>query len=87
MCVVYMLECCDGTLYTGWTNDMDARISAHSSGRGSKYTRSRLPVTLVYTEHYKTRQDAMKRECAIKKLHRSEKLELIYSQIKKKNRR
>ena len=86
MCVVYMLECCDGTLYTGWTNDLDARVRMHNAGRGSRYTRSRLPVKLVYREHHGTRSNAMKRECAIKKLSRGEKMALINYGNEKKNR-
>ena len=73
----YILSCADGTLYTGWTNDLDRRLAAHNAGRGSKYTRVRLPVTLVYHESFDTKQEAMARECAIKRLTRKQKLELI----------
>ena len=73
----YILECADGSLYTGWTDDIDKRLNAHSTGSGSKYTRSRLPVVLRHSETYGTRSEAMRRECAIKKLSRSEKLALI----------
>ena len=74
----YILECSDGTLYTGWTNDIKKRLAAHQSGKGSKYTRSRLPVKLVYYEEYDVKEDAMRREWYIKnRLVRSEKLALI----------
>lgn len=75
----YILECNDKTLYTGWTNDLEKRILAHNNGTGAKYTKSRLPVRLVYYEIFQTKQEAMRREYAIKKLSRSKKLELIES--------
>lgn len=74
---VYMLRCGDGSLYTGWTNDLAARLAAHQAGRGGKYTRSHLPVELVYYELLPTRHEAMSRELQIKGLARSEKLALI----------
>ncbi len=74
---VYMLECADGSLYTGWTPDLENRLRQHNAGRGSKYVRSRLPAQLRYTESYDTRNEAMRREYALKKLSRSEKLLLI----------
>lgn len=74
---VYMLRCDDGSLYTGWTNDLQRRIAAHNEGRGSKYTRARRPVELVYSESCETKQQAMSREAQIKKLRRAEKLALI----------
>ena len=74
---VYILRCGDGSLYTGWTNDLERRVEAHSAGRGAKYTRSRLPVKMVYHESFATRSEAMKRECAIKRLSREQKLKLI----------
>lgn len=74
---VYMLRCSDGSLYTGWTNNLEKRLAAHKSGRGSRYTRSRLPVELVYYETMETKQQAMSREYQIKKLRREEKLSLI----------
>lgn len=77
MCYVYILECSDKTLYTGWTNDLDKRIEAHSKGKGAKYTRCRLPVKLVYFEEYEDKISAQKREYAIKQLSRTEKLTLI----------
>ena len=73
----YILKCSDGTLYTGWTNDLEKRLAAHNSGKGSKYTASRRPVEFVYTECFETKQEAMKREAEIKKLTRAEKLNLI----------
>lgn len=73
----YIVECSDGTLYTGYTNDLEKRIKAHNSGKGAKYTRSRLPVTLVYFEEYETKELAQSREWHIKRLTRAKKLELI----------
>ncbi len=75
----YIVQCSDGSLYTGWTNDLDKRIQAHNSGNGAKYTRSRLPVTLVYYEEHPTKEAAMSREFHIKKMSRTEKLTLIQS--------
>ncbi len=77
MYYVYILKCNDNTLYTGYTNDLCKRENAHNAGIAAKYTRVRLPVSIVYSEEYATRSDAMKREAAIKKLTRSEKLALI----------
>ena len=77
MNAVYILRCGDGSLYTGWTNDLTARVRAHQSGRGAKYTRSHRPVELVYHECFETKQEAMRREAEIKKLPREKKLELI----------
>lgn len=76
---VYILECSDGTLYTGWTNDLDKRLKCHNSGKGGKYTRSRLPVKIVYSERYDTPTEARSREWHIKRLTREEKLTLIGS--------
>lgn len=73
----YIVQCSDGSLYTGWTNNLDRRIAQHNAGRGAKYTKSRLPVTLVYYEVFSTKQEAMRREYAIKQLDRKEKMELI----------
>lgn len=72
-----MAECSDGTFYTGWTNDIEKRIKAHNDGRGAKYTRSRLPVRLVYLEEHDTREEAMSREYQIKKMTRHAKEKLI----------
>ena len=76
-CFVYMLRCADGSLYTGSTTDLDRRLAAHQSGRGAKYTRSRLPVELVYWEEAPDWSAALRREAAIKHLSRTQKLELI----------
>lgn len=75
--MVYILRCGDGTLYTGWTNDLDKRLKTHAAGKGAKYTRARLPVTLVYTEAFETEHEARSRECGIKRLSRGQKLSLI----------
>lgn len=74
---VYILRCEDNTLYTGWTNNLEKRIEAHSSGKGAKYTRARLPVKLVYFEEFDEKKSAMKREYEIKQLSREKKLKLI----------
>jgi len=73
---VYILLCSDNTLYTGWTNDVAKRIMLHNSGKASKYTRGRRPVTLYYTEEFDTKQEAMSREYAIKRMNREIKLKL-----------
>ena len=73
----YMLRCSDGSLYTGWTNNLKKRLEDHNLGCGAKYTRAHLPVFLVYYECFDTRQEAMRREAAIKKLSRSQKERLI----------
>ena len=74
----YILKCSDNTLYTGYTNDLDNRLKAHNSGNGAKYTKTRLPVELVYYEEYPTKEEAMSREWHIKhKMTREEKLKLI----------
>ena len=73
----YILECADGTLYTGYTTDMEKRLATHNSGKASKYTRARLPVKLVYLEECKDKETAMSREWHIKQLSRVEKLKLI----------
>ena len=74
---VYILRCGDGTLYTGCTNDLPRRLEAHRSGRGAKYTRSRLPVEPVYWEEAADKSAALRREAAIKRLDRRKKLALI----------
>ena len=76
--ITYIVECADRTLYTGWTNNLKKRIEKHNSGEGAKYTRSRRPVRLVYFELHATKEEAMQREYAIKKLSRMQKLELIH---------
>ena len=75
----YMLLCADGTIYSGYSTDPNHRVAIHNSGRGAKYTRSRLPVKLVFTECFPTKGDALKREAALKKLSHAEKLALISS--------
>jgi putative endonuclease len=75
--VVYILECGDGTLYTGITTDLTRRIGSHRQGKASRYTRSRLPVTLRYFETVENRSQALKREFEIKKMKREDKLKLI----------
>ena len=75
----YIVKCADGSLYTGWTNDLNARIEAHNQGQGAKYTRGRGPITLVYVEYFFDKILAMKREAEIKKLERSAKESLIAS--------
>ena len=77
---VYILQCADNTLYTGWTHDLDHRLQAHNSGNGAKYTKARLPVTLVYREDVESKSEALKRELQIKKLTRQQKLALIARQ-------
>ena len=74
----YMVQCVDGTLYTGWTNCLQKRMKAHNEGKaGAKYTRTKRPVMLVYYEGYETREEARSREYAIKQLTRKEKLHLL----------
>ena len=86
MNVVYMLRCADGTLYTGWTNDLDKRLKTHAAGKGGKYTRARLPVALAYTERFETEHEARSREWHIKRLTRAQKLALIEETEHAKNR-
>ena len=74
---VYILRCSDGTLYTGYTDNPERRVKVHNSGKGGKYTRSRLPVELVYWEEHEDKSSALRRECAIKMLSRTEKLNII----------
>ncbi len=76
-CFCYIVQCADGTLYTGWALDPEKRVTVHNKGRGAKYTRMRLPVRLVYVEEQPDRTSAMKRERAIKRMTRSEKQKLI----------
>lgn len=76
-CYMYMVQCSDGTLYTGWTNDLKKRLEKHNAGKGARYTRGRLPVKLVYYEVFATKSEAMKREAQIKKLSRKQKLLFI----------
>jgi len=73
----YILECSDGTFYTGWTVDPERRLKQHNRGTAARYTRSRLPVKMVYLEPQSDRRTAMKRERAIKRLSRAKKKDLI----------
>lgn len=73
----YMVECGDGSLYTGYTTDVKRRTQEHNAGKGAKYTRSRLPVRLVYYETYETKNQAMRREYELKQLTRDKKLKLV----------
>ena len=73
----YIVECADGSFYCGWTNDLDKRIKDHNAGKGAKYTKTRLPVKLVYFEEFDTKEEAMSREWHIKQLRREKKMELI----------
>ena len=77
MAFTYILKCSDGTLYTGWTVDLEKRLKSHNDGKGSKYTRARLPVRLVHQERFASRKEAMKREYEIKQLSREEKESLF----------
>ena len=81
----YIVRCSDGTLYTGWAVDVAARVKAHNAGRGAKYTRTRRPVKLIYSEELPTRAEAMKRERQIKRYPRAKKLAL--SRRKRKTQR
>lgn len=73
----YILRCADDTYYTGWTNHLEERVKAHNTGKGAKYTKCRTPVELVYFEEFETKEEAMRREFAIKKLTRKQKETLI----------
>ena len=73
----YIVRCKDDTFYCGWTNDLEKRVASHNAGTGAKYTRSRGPVELVYYETFETKEEAMSREYAIKRLTRKQKLKLI----------
>ncbi len=76
-CYCYIVECADGTYYTGWAIDPHKRLATHNKGRGAKYTRTRLPVKLMYIEEQPDQKTAMKRERAIKKMTRSQKQKLF----------
>lgn len=76
----YILKCNDGTLYTGWTNNIDKRLKDHNDGKGAKYTKVRRPVELIYYEEFELKEEAMKREYAIKQLTRKQKEELVAKQ-------
>lgn len=74
---VYIVKCADGTYYTGWTNDLKKRLATHNAGKGAKYTRTRLPVQLVYHEEFASEHEARSREWHLKQLSRKEKERLI----------
>jgi len=76
---MYIVRCADGTLYTGYTPDLQRRVKAHNEGKGAKYTKSRRPVVLVYAESFSKKNEAMAREYAVKRMTRSQKLSLIES--------
>lgn len=82
MYYVYIIECRDATLYTGYTVDIEKRINAHNSGKGAKYTKGRAPVILKYYEEFMNKNDALKREISIKNLTRVKKIELIKNNMK-----
>ena len=76
---LYVLECKDSTLYTGYTNDVERRVAVHNSGKGAKYTKARVPVTCIFHQQFETKSEAMKAEYAFKKLTRKQKLDYIRS--------
>jgi putative endonuclease len=78
----YILQCRDGSFYTGWTNDLGKRVKDHNTGKGAKYTKGRRPVKLMYFEMFSTKEEAMRREYAIKQMSRSEKIKLASEGIK-----
>lgn len=82
----YILKCSDDTYYTGWTNDLEKRVKRHNEGKGAKYTKVRRPVELVYYEEFATKQEAMKREYAIKQLKKCKKEELILRSKREKQK-
>ena len=84
VCFCYIVECADGTYYTGWAMDPEKRVVVHNKGRGAKYTRMRLPVKLVYVEEQPNRNAAMRRERAIKRMKRDGKMQLINGETKKR---
>lgn len=73
----YIIECADGTLYVGWTTDLERRLRAHNAGQGGRYTRGRRPVRLAYFEEHSTRQEAQRREAVLRRMTRAMKLRLI----------
>jgi putative endonuclease len=76
---IYVLQCSDTTLYTGYTNNVEKRVQVHNSGKGAKYTKARLPVTCIYHEIFDTKSEALKAEYAFKKLTRKQKFDYIRS--------
>lgn len=84
---VYIVKCSDSSLYTGISNDVGARVKAHNSGKGAKYTKSRVPVELIWSDIAGTRSEALKREYRIKKLTRQKKIDLINDTLQDKQKR
>jgi len=82
----YLLRCADGSLYAGYTVDPDARLKSHNSGRGAKYTRSRLPVSMVYLEAFPTKHEAMSREAAFKRMTKAKKEALVAGNLKNESK-
>ena len=80
-CYCYILECADGTYYTGWTTDPERRVKQHNKGIGARYTKTRRPVKLVYLEEQPDKVTAMRRELAIKKLKRVQKSKLVEENV------
>lgn len=78
---IYIVRCSDDTFYTGWTNDIEKRLDAHNKGAGSRYTRARLPVELVHKEEFISKNEALRRERAIKKMSRATKRHLIEGKL------
>ncbi len=83
MYYVYILKCGDGSFYCGYTNDVQKRFEKHKSGKGAKYTRSRLPLEIVYIEKFENKSDALKRECSIKSMTRLQKEKLVGDYLSK----
>ena len=83
---VYIVRCADGSLYTGYTKDVRARVAAHNAGRGAKYTSGRRPVTVVWQQWFKTVGAALRREYAMKQLTRAEKEALVARRVRSKAR-
>ena len=81
---VYIVRCCDGSLYTGVSNDVAARVQRHNSGKGARYTRSRLPVKLVWRKGVKDMSAALRLEAAMKKLSRPQKVLLLKASVRQK---
>ena len=81
---MYVVECCDGTYYTGYTTDVKKRIAVHNSGKGAKYTRARLPVKLIYVEGFNSKEEAMSAEALLKHKKRPQK-ERFLSDNQEKN--
>ena len=77
MCFLYILKCSDGSFYTGISNNVEERLKQHNSGKASKYTRSRRPVALIYTEEFESKGQALRREIQVKQLKRIQKEQLV----------